>query len=303
MAKRALFILDWQRFSDQHLSFIETQAPGYDELLFVIHRADEELQPLVCGRLMQQLQERLSARLTKPYYLFPVTGKGVPHLSYWIRYKLLCPSFEKVYIDTPWLKETLTAILEVPVEVLSAGESAMPVRLQEATPKRRGLFITRAQPFHLGHADFVRQMMEEQEEGIVLVAMANRSHLLTDLATAGERMEMILPWLTAAYPGRFYLAPFAYSDYTMENLYELRHLLPSFQCIYTINPLIEAMAETAGYETRTFKGQLDISATMIREKIVKDEPYQAYVPDSVYQYLSQSPLPQRLKKLHEKEIR
>jgi nicotinamide-nucleotide adenylyltransferase len=313
MRKRALFIFNWQNLSAKHLSFLEDQSKIVDELILLIDRTSIPLSnaafavQLPCGELMALLNSVLSARLNKPYYFFPVAGKGAPDLYYWLRCKMLCPPFEIIYTDKPELQPVLQAALQVPVKVMETFANESPIDLLaipvETKPMNRGLFITRAQPFHLGHAAFIEQMKAEVEEVIVVIAMANISHQPADVATAGERMEMILPWLAATLPGRFYLSPLPYSDFTMENIYEMEHLLPSFRHVYTSNPVVEAMTSTAGYKVRSLNKPIAISATMIRQCILDDRPYKDYVPETVHHYLQTSAIPQRLKKIHEKESR
>jgi nicotinamide-nucleotide adenylyltransferase len=312
MRKRALIIFDWPNLTAGQLHFLEAQSQLYDELILLIHRGsiaptnDTDSRPS-CGALMASLNTLLPARLSSPYYLFPVTGGEAGDLHYWLRCRILCPAFEKVFTDTQeWQRSAQTA-LRLPVEWIARNDSELPVTPPPADapgkPVSRGLFITRAQPFHLGHAAFLEQLAAEQEEVIVILAMANRSHQPGDIATAGERMEMVLPWLAARLPRRSYLIPLPYSDYTMENIYELDHLVPAFSQIYTNNPTIEAMAATAGYGIRRLQRPVAISGTMIRDCILRDLPYSSYVPENVYRYLQHSAIPQRLKKLHEHESR
>jgi nicotinamide-nucleotide adenylyltransferase len=301
MAKRALFVFDWQRLTEQHLAFIITQAERYDELIFLVDRSEEFGKPLHAGELLTALKSIFSLRLDKPYYLFPVIGKGMPVLYHWLRWRILCPAFSVVYIDNPIIQTQLQHVLKTTVEVFSPKDrDPLLLSARQAT---RGLFIKRAQPFHLGHAAFIQQMEQEVEEAIIVVAMANRSHQPADIATAGERVEMIQPWLQAVIPQRHYLIPLPYSDFTMENLYELEYLLPSFEYIYTSNPTIMAMADTAHYFVRQLHKNIDVSSTMIRDCILKDQPYREYLPESVYNYLQRSDIPGRIKKLEEKEKR
>jgi len=326
MPTRALFVFDWQRLTEQHFRFVEEQAARYDEFIFLIDRPDERMLPSVgvrhlsCGSLMELLKESLSVRLNKPCYILPVAGKGLPNLYYWLHCKILCPSFEQVYTDQQELLSPMLGILKTLVEVIeivNAGNERsifMEGLMKEIfhdrrndsgnyKPASRGLFITRAQPWHLGHAAFVEQMKEEVEEVIVLLAMANKSHQPTDIATAGERMEMVMPWLQENLAGRFYLAPMPYSEFTMENMYELRYLLPSFQTVYTSNPTIEAMAVTAGYGVRSLQKPIAVSGTLVRECIRTNQPYEHYLPPPTYHYIRASTIPARLKKIHEQENR
>jgi nicotinamide-nucleotide adenylyltransferase len=317
MRKRALFVFDWQQMTNQHFQFVEDHAVHYDELIFLLDRPDEWGSPLSpvrqlsCGGMLELLNAVLAQRLNKPFYLLPVAGKGQPDLYHWLRWKILCPSFEKAYTDKPDRMVHMHSVLQVPVEVAEItqqgfGHSPLKEELtRDILLKRthRGLFITRAQPFHLGHAAFIEQMKQEEEEVIIVLAMANKSHQPTDIATAGERMEMVRPWLDEILPGRYYLVPLPYSDFIMENIYEMKYLLPSFNRVYTSNPTIATMATTAGYVVKSLKEPIAVSGTMIRDRMRNDQPYKDHVPETVYRYLLDSGIPERLKKLHEKETR
>ena len=110
MVKRALFIFDWARLTEQHLAFIQSQAEKYDELIFLLDRAEELGHSVHTGELLASLKSILSSRLNKPFYLFPVPVKGLPELYRWIRWRMLCPTFITVYIDDPSKQEQLQLV-------------------------------------------------------------------------------------------------------------------------------------------------------------------------------------------------
>ena len=66
-------------------------------------------------------------------------------------------------------------------------------RRSEVTNKpRRGLFVGRFQPFHLGHLGAIKTALERVQELIIVVGSAEYSHSDKNPFTAGERVEMIL---------------------------------------------------------------------------------------------------------------
>ncbi|MEM0351214.1 MAG: nicotinamide-nucleotide adenylyltransferase, partial [Archaeoglobaceae archaeon] len=55
----------------------------------------------------------------------------------------------------------------------------------------RGLFIGRFQPYHLGHHEVVKKILEEVDELIIGIGSAQESHSIENPFTAGERVLMI----------------------------------------------------------------------------------------------------------------
>ncbi len=55
----------------------------------------------------------------------------------------------------------------------------------------RGMFFGRFQPFHRGHLEVSRLILEEHDEIVFLIGMATESHTHRNPFTAGERIEMI----------------------------------------------------------------------------------------------------------------
>lgn len=301
---RALFALDWRHFTDAQLQEVLRLEPEYDELIFVISRPESLLDgdsPMLCSQLLPALQAFLQLHLQKTFYLLPIPGKGLPDYYHWLRWRILCPAFTHVFTSNATESEAMELVLRVPVSVIPAQGSRINLPTL-ATPKR-GIFITRAQPFHNGHAAYLEQMKAQVDEAIVVVGVANQSHVARDFATAGERLEMIKPYLEEHWPGRHYLAALPYSDFSLENFYELEYLLPAFHTVYTINTSTITYAYTAGYPVKNLSAHMEVSGTQIRSCMVHDQPYDHLVPESVHQYLAQTNLATRLKQLLEKENR
>ena len=56
---------------------------------------------------------------------------------------------------------------------------------------RRGLFVGRFQPFHIGHIKIVKKLLKSIDELIIIVGSSQLSHELENPFTAGERHYMI----------------------------------------------------------------------------------------------------------------
>jgi nicotinamide-nucleotide adenylyltransferase len=295
MCRRALFVFDWPKIAEATLDFIEKKSILCDELIFIIDRADEL--PL-CGDLITKLQSLFSKRLKKPFYLLPMLCKGLPNHYYWMRWRFLAPLFQIVYTDQVVNQSLLHKVLHTPIEVFESQQDNLFLNFNDClSAKRRGLFITRAQPFHLGHVALLNAMKQDVDELIFLVAMANQSHTMNNIATSGERLEMCLPWLNKVWPGRYFLVALPYSDFSMENFLELEFLLPKFDKVHTSNPNVAVLAESAGLSTQFYPIQNKIRGSLIRDCFRQDRPFEEYVPESTLLLLAKAKIPQRLRAL------
>ena len=55
----------------------------------------------------------------------------------------------------------------------------------------RGLYVGRFQPFHLGHVEAIKKILDEVEELVVVIGSAQYSHNRGNPFTVGERLVMI----------------------------------------------------------------------------------------------------------------
>lgn len=305
MCKRTLLATDWRALTGTQLSFIQQLTSSCDELIILLQ--EDDLYPantaaVTGGDFVVQLRQLLQAHINIPVYLLPVPSRGATPLYTWLKWRVVCPAFNQVYTSPGNNIPAMQTALRVPVHPLPHPSGAAiqwpAVQLPHPT---RGLFVTRTQPLHNGHVACLTQMLQEVEEIVVVIAMAERSHQPTNIATGGERLAMLLPVLEELAPGKYYLAALPYSDYYMENLYELESLLPAFQYIYTTNPGTMAMAATGGYPVKTFNTGLPVSSTLVRDCMLQGLPYQQYVPPTVYKQLQQTGMATRLQQIMAKE--
>jgi nicotinamide-nucleotide adenylyltransferase len=56
---------------------------------------------------------------------------------------------------------------------------------------RRGLYLGRFQPYHLGHHEVLKQIAREVDEIVVGIGSAQKSHEKENPFTAGERVLMV----------------------------------------------------------------------------------------------------------------
>jgi len=155
----------------------------------------------------------------------------------------------------------------------------------------RGLYVGRFQPFHRGHLEVVRGLVERSPEDELLVAIgsAEQSYTWENPFTAGERFEMIDRAVREAGLSRVVIVPVP--DISRHALWVryLEGLLPRFDRVYTHNPLTRLLFERAGYpvESPPLFDRLRHEGSRIRELLARGEEVRALLPPAVGQYLEE----------------
>lgn len=170
----------------------------------------------------------------------------------------------------------------------------------------RGLLVGRFQPFHNGHLAVVRQVRAERPHAPLLLGIgsAQRSHTLTDPFTAGERFEMISQALTEAGLERCEPVPLFDIDRHAVWVAHLESLLPSFDIVYTSNPLTRALFEAADYrvESPALVERVRWQGTVIRRAMVDGDGWKPAVPPGVATFLESIDGPARLRLLASSDV-
>ena len=111
-----------------------------------------------------------------------------------------------------------------------------------------GLYVGRFQPFHLGHLEAVRYILERVNELIIVVGSAQHSHTLDNPFTAGERITMIRLALKEAgiRPDRFTVIPLPDDEFHKVWVAHLLSQTPSFDIVFTNEPLTFRLLKEAG---------------------------------------------------------
>ncbi|MCD6484216.1 MAG: nicotinamide-nucleotide adenylyltransferase [Candidatus Odinarchaeota archaeon] len=171
--------------------------------------------------------------------------------------------------------------------------------------KKRGLFIGRFQPFHLGHYHVIKQALNDVEELIIAVGSAQLSYTLTNPFTAGERLVMIrLAILNYNLPlNRFWIVPI--EDINNNSLWVsyVKSLVPRFDIVYSNNSLVRTLFTDANYEVKQIPlvKRTEYSATYIRELMLNGKKWEHLVPPAVADYLKEINAVKRLKVLSQKD--
>ncbi len=165
----------------------------------------------------------------------------------------------------------------------------------------RGLYVGRFQPFHRGHLDTVRGIRsdEPREDLIIGIGSAQDSYDWKNPFTAGERIEMIDRALAEAKISGALLVPVPdISRHAMWVNY-LEALLPTFDHVYTNNPLTRLLFERSGYlvESPPLFERERFEGVRIREQLATGGDWKRAVPPAVGAYLEEIGAPARLQVL------
>ncbi len=166
---------------------------------------------------------------------------------------------------------------------------------------KRGLFVGRFQPFHLGHLNVVKDILKEVDELIIVVGSAQYSHRIDNPFTTGERLVMIRRALEEAgidYK-RIWIVPVPDIHIHMVWVSAVEGYTPSFKTVYSNEPLTRRLFKEAGYEVKSIRyhKRKVYSATEIRKRILKGENWEELVPKSVAEFVKETGGVERLKDL------
>ena len=154
---------------------------------------------------------------------------------------------------------------------------------------KRGIFVGRFQPFHIGHLAVIKQILDEMDEVIVVIGSAQYSHRLDDPFTSGERMTMIRRALREANvpDERYWIVPVPDVHRHMMWVAEVVGYTPKFDVVYGNEPLTRRLFIEAGFKVKSvpFHKREMYSATEIRERMLIGKNWESLVPKSVATFI------------------
>jgi len=156
---------------------------------------------------------------------------------------------------------------------------------------KRGLFVGRFQPFHLGHLNAIKNVLKEVEELVIVIGSAQYSHNLANPFTAGERLIMVRKALEEAgidY-SRIWIAPVPDMHLHMMWVSSIEGYTPKFDVVYSNEPLTRRLFMEAGYKVKAirFYERKLYSSTEIRKRMLKDESWEKLIPKSVAVFIKE----------------
>jgi len=170
---------------------------------------------------------------------------------------------------------------------------------------KRGLFVGRFQPFHLGHLHAAKQALDRCDELIIVIGSAQYSHTFENPFTAGERIEMLRLALMEAKIDLSKVILIPVPDVGEHSIWvsKVKSFCPKFDEVYTNNPLVKRLFEEEGYAVKQMKlYSRDVEmGTIIREKMLSGERWENLVPKSVAEYIKEIKGVERLKEISKKD--
>lgn len=170
---------------------------------------------------------------------------------------------------------------------------------------KRGLFIGRFQPYHLGHHKALVNALKKVDEMVIVVGSSKESFQIDNPFTAGERIEMIGKALQEEKIfGRCYIIPVAdISEYALWTQ-RIKSYSPSFTKVFTNNPLVKELFESDNYKVeKLVSNEGKIESTLVRQKILDGKPLKGIVPKSVEKFLKEIDAKKRIKSILTEEIK
>ena len=112
---------------------------------------------------------------------------------------------------------------------------------------KKGLILGRFQPFHYGHLELIKGIIENGVEPLICIGSAQYSHTNENPFTVEERKKMIniiMKSISCEYN------IFEIPDINNYDLYvsHLEKIVPDFDYVYSGNSLVQRLFRNAGYE-------------------------------------------------------
>lgn len=165
---------------------------------------------------------------------------------------------------------------------------------------KRALIFGRFQPFHFGHLEVIKWALNDFDELVLLVGMADESHTLLNPFTAGERIWMIREALKGegVELGRIITATVPTMSVYVGHAFYIINLVPEVNAIITRNPVIAQVFKDAGLDVvippefarDKYRG------SYIRKLMLEDEEWERLVPKAVADIVNKINGTERLKR-------
>lgn len=166
---------------------------------------------------------------------------------------------------------------------------------------KRGLFVGRFQPPHIGHLSAIKNILRECDELIIVIGSAQFSYTFDNPFTSGERIEMIrLMIQEEGLPlDRIIVVPIP--DIGEHSLWvsRVKTFVPQFDIVYSNNPLVQRLFTDVGHQVKPIElyKRGEMIGTLIRRKMVEDKDWREYVPRAVAKYIESINGVERLKQI------
>lgn len=150
---------------------------------------------------------------------------------------------------------------------------------------KRGLFVGRFQPFHLGHLYTIKKILNEVQELIIVVGSTQRSHEPDNPFTVGERVLMLKNSLTEAGidAKRYLIIPVPDASMHSTWVAQVVSYTPPFDVVYTNDALTRRLFQEAGFKVKpvSLYKRDEYWATEVRGRMLSGGKWDKLVPKAV----------------------
>lgn len=166
---------------------------------------------------------------------------------------------------------------------------------------RRALFLGRFQPFHLGHYNALKWIVERESEVVLAIGSAQYSHSLRNPFTVGERLEMVYAVLREEGLLDRVLVTVVPDTDGQHSLWVklVVSFSPCFDVVYTNDPLSRMLFEEEGFKVESipFYEREKYEGTRIRRLMAEGGDWAQYVPPAVAEVIRRIHGEQRVRSL------
>lgn len=167
---------------------------------------------------------------------------------------------------------------------------------------KRGIFVGRYQPFHKGHLEAIKKIVDVVDELIIVVGSSQYSHRVDNPFTAGERVTMIRRALIeeGIQLRRIWIIPVPDVHQHMLWVSQIVGYCPKFDIVYANEPLTRRLFLEAGFRVEQvppIRREVYL-ATEIRKRILAGKEWEDLVPSSVAKFIKEIEGDARLRDLN-----
>lgn len=167
---------------------------------------------------------------------------------------------------------------------------------------KRGIFVGRYQPFHKGHLEAIKKIVDVVDELIIVVGSSQYSHRVDNPFTAGERVTMIRRALMeeGIQLRRIWIIPVPDVHQHMLWVSQIVGYCPKFDVVYTNEPLTRRLFLEAGFRVEQvppIRREVYL-ATEIRKRMLAGKEWEDLVPSSVAKFIKEIEGDARLRDLN-----
>lgn len=150
---------------------------------------------------------------------------------------------------------------------------------------RRGLFVGRFQPLHLGHLEVINRLLRDLDELVIVIGSSQRSHESDNPFTSGERIMMVRAALndTGINPSKYYLITVPDVQNHSTWVSQVLSSSPPFAVVYSNDALTRRLFKEAGtkVEKIPFINRGSYSSTEVRKRMLTDGDWKSLIPQPV----------------------